>query len=151
MKGIADPAGTQERRRKLLRLFIAGLMAITLLGVVGFVYVKTHPVVFNESFLGHAHCIAAAGSTLSLYANKHEGRFPFHTNGFGDALILLLRWTGDLNPYFITGANDDGRIFRNALVNGTDVREELCSRIYIQGLAQSNDGRIAILFDKRPS
>jgi len=151
MNGSSDPTRMQNSRRKLTRFFSLGFLLILVLGIAGVFYVKTHPVVFNESFFGHAHCIAAAVSTLHVYAKDHEGRFPFHTNGFGDALILLLRSEASPNPSIISGANDDGSIFREAIARGTDVREEFCSRIYVQGLCATNDLGIAILFDARPS
>ena len=151
MNGSASPSGIQKPRIMLLRFFGGGLVFAVCLGLAGFFYVKTHPLVFNESFLGHALCIAAAGLTLVTYAKVHEGRFPFHTNGFGDALVSLLRSTGESSTSIITGANDDGGVFRDALANGTHVPQELCSRIYVQGLSETNGARIAILFDKEPS
>lgn len=151
MNGSAEPSRTRKLRENLARFFLFSLLLVIVLGVAGIAYVKTHPLIFNESFFSHAHCIAAGGLTLLTYAKEHEGRFPFHTNGFGDALVLLLRSTESTNPYFVTGACDDGRLFREALAKGTDVREELCSRVYVQGLWESNDHRIAILFDAHPS
>lgn len=151
MNDSADPSRTRKLRENLARFFLFSLLLVIVLGVTGIAYVKTHPLIFNESFFGHAHCIAGGGLTLLTYAKEHEGRFPFHTNGFGDALVLLLRSTESTNPYFVTGANDDGSVFREALANGTDVQEELCSRIYVQGLWETNYHGIAILFDARPS
>ena len=53
------------------------------------VYVRTHPLVFNESFLTHAHCIVGGGLSLESYAEDHQGHFPFSTNGYGAALVML--------------------------------------------------------------
>ena len=76
---------TTKFKRRLITLF-AALGVITFLG---FYYVKTHPLVFNESFLEHAHCIVGGGLSLDGYAAEHEGRFPFSTNGYGDALVMV--------------------------------------------------------------
>jgi len=39
----------------------------------------------------HRHCMKMAGFVLSDYAREHGGVFPYHTNGFGDALLLLVK------------------------------------------------------------
>jgi hypothetical protein len=113
--------------------------------------------VFNP-FHTHEHCIKISGSTLQSYAADHEGRFPYHTNGFGDALLLHVKEdalnygdtnTGEYTVRFITGPGDDGKVFKDALRNSTAVPEEKCSRIYIQGLTETNNPQIALLFDKK--
>lgn len=102
----------------------------------------------------HQHCIKNAGLTLRLFAEAHEGKFPVHTNGFGDALLLLIRedalekWDTN-NIRYITGPGDDGTMYQEALRTGANVLEEKCSRIYVQGLSESNNPDIAILFDKK--
>jgi hypothetical protein len=40
-------------------------------------------------------------------------------------------------------------VLSNALVHGLDVPEELCSRVYVQGLSRTNSTGICILFDRR--
>lgn len=100
----------------------------------------------------HQHCIKAAGMFFSLYEGDHKGRLPFDTNGFGDALMLLVksgapgeeqeRWS------VVTGVGDDGSVFRAALASGAHIPEEKCSHIYVQGLSETNDSNIAILFDR---
>jgi hypothetical protein len=42
-------------------------------------------------------------------------------------------------------------VFREALKTGARIPEEKCSRIYIQGLSETNNPQIAILFDKKPT
>jgi len=97
----------------------------------------------------HRHCIKVTGSAFLLYAQDHSGTLPFHTNGFGDALLLLVR--GEYLPgvAWICGPGDDGTVFSNALVRGSHVPEEQCSRVYVQGLTETNDPMICILFDRR--
>jgi len=94
------------------------------------------------------------GLILRLYASDHDGRFPYHTNGYGDALLLLVKsdgYSGPSNDWMhvalITGPGDDGHVFKEALKTGGHVPEEKCSRVYVQGLSEPNP-RIAILFDK---
>jgi hypothetical protein len=97
----------------------------------------------------HQHCLKGATLGLALYANDHEGRFPFHTNGFGDALLMLVTDTNDYARInVITGPGDDGEVYKTAMANHVDVPEEKCSRVYIQGLSETNDPRIAIIFDR---
>ncbi len=98
----------------------------------------------------HEHCIKCAASSLQLYAASHQGRFPYNTNGFGDALVSLVTAEEDTNAFtikIITGVGDDGQFFRAGLTNGSHVAESNCSRIYIQGLTDTNSPEIAILFD----
>src|SRR4051812_41091562 len=100
---------------------------------VGAWYVKTHPLVFNESFWEHAHCMPQASGLLFSYAQDHDGRFPYHTNGWGDALLTL---TSDRSWfYMINGPGYDNSAFEEALASGRDVDEKRCGRVYVQGLS----------------
>ena len=101
-------------------------------------------------YLGHCvhqHCIKNAGMAFHIYANDHGGRLPFSTNGFGDALLILIK-EDPVYLHNICGPDDDGHIFRESLTNHAIVPEEKCSRVYIQGLNESNDQQICILFDR---
>jgi hypothetical protein len=131
------------RRRFWLRALLLGGPVLIAFCVY---YVKSHPLVFNESLWGHAHCMPQAATALLTYARDHGGRFPYHTNGYGDALLLL---TPDLAaPYCLTGPGYGTAAFDEALASGGHVDERRCGRVYVQGLSQTNDGMIAILFDK---
>lgn len=121
----------------------AGLMAIMVLFAIGvgvLIYARSLPPM-------HQHCIKAAGSALRMYATDHGGMYPVHTNGFGDALVLLVVGEYD-NGHTLVGVDDDGSLLRIAATNKTDVPEELCTRIYVQGLSESDNPEIAILFDR---
>jgi hypothetical protein len=100
----------------------------------------------------HQHCIKVAGTAFRLYAEDHRGQLPFDTNGFGDALMLLVKSGHMGDPQVgwqcVTGVGDDGSVFRAALASGAHIPEEKCSRIYVQGLSETNDPNIAILFDR---
>ncbi len=113
----------------------------------GFCHVRTHPLVFNESFFGHAHCMKGGGLDLMGYAREHGGQFPFHTNGYGDALLLVNNgWDAAL-----TGPGYDTQVFERARKTGEDAPESEFGRVYVQGLRDINDPEIAILFDKIPT
>jgi hypothetical protein len=100
-------------------------------------------------FHAHGHCIKAAGSTLQSYAAGHFGKFPHHTNGFGDAIVLLLKETeSEQCPWLFTAPGDDGHLFAECLKTGAHMPEEQCTRAYVQGLCQTNDPDIALLFDR---
>ncbi len=83
----------------------------------------------------HQHCIKAAGIALWTYAEDHGGAFPYNTNGFGDALLLLVK--GDYGQLSVfCGPGDDGHVLSNALTNGLHVPEEACTRVYVQGFEE---------------
>jgi hypothetical protein len=62
------------------------LLILTLLVLLVVFYVRTHPLVFMET---HAHCITPAGFCLHQYADEHNGHFPVHPQGYGNALLLM--------------------------------------------------------------
>jgi len=96
----------------------------------------------------HQHCIVQTGLAFRMYEEDHYGRFPFNTNGFGNALLELVE-TNNLDVIrTICGPDDDGHLFREALTNHSVIPEEQCSRVYVQGLSETNDPRICVLFDR---
>jgi hypothetical protein len=129
-----------------VRKAIAVAVVLMLIGLAFAIhYVRTHPLVFNESLWGHAHCMPQAALAFRMYASDHAGRFPIHTNGYGDALLLL----GDGGPYFfLTGPGYSTRVFEEAWASKSDVDETLCGRVYVQGLSETNDPGVVVLFDK---
>jgi len=132
-----------KRRRFWLRL-----IAAIALGAVGacVYFVRSNPLVFNESLWQHAHCMPQAASLFQTYARDHGGRFPYHTNGYGDALLEMTREPAWF--YLLTGPGYDAAVFEEALTSGGNVDESRCGRVYVQGLSETNDTRIAIFFDK---
>lgn len=85
--------------------------------------------------------------SLDGYAHEHDGRFPFHTNGYGDALLLVdAGWDAAL-----TGPGYDTEVFERTRRTGEDAPESEFGRVYVQGLSDTNDAEIAILFDKLPT
>lgn len=135
-------------RPKLGWLSLAtGLLIAFAVGLA--VYLRFNPLVFNESFFGHAHCIKAAGLSLLMWAEDHGGQLPVHPNGCGDALLMMTNYVLVLGP--ITGPGYDTRIFEEATATKGNVKEELCGRVYVQGLSNTNSGEIAVLFDKLAS
>lgn len=105
---------------------------------------------WSHFYPAHQHCSKALAAALMRYAQDHQGRYPSHTNGFGDALLLLVK-TGDADVSLLVAPGDDGRIYNEFLTNGQNVPEENCTRIYIQGLTDSLQCDVAMMFDKRPT
>jgi hypothetical protein len=137
------------RRRWLWRLIV--LLTLTAFAVAsGAVYIHAHPLVFNESFWDHAHCMKAGTLELINYANKHQDKFPVHPGGYGDALLLV-----DENCFYgLTSPGYDEAPLLKAKQEGSHLSEEECGRVYIQGLTTnppSGSSKTAILFDKLPT
>lgn len=129
---------------RISKVAAVGLVA----GVLGaWWYIKAHPLVFNESLWGHAHCMPQLGLSFRTYALDHGGRFPYHTNGYGDALLLMTNEMGNFWAGF-TGPGYDSRVFAEAARTGGHIPERACGRVYVQGLSETNDVAIALVFDK---
>lgn len=128
------------RRSILLALAVAFVAFVA-------VYIRVRPLVFNDSFFGHAHCIKGGGLALAFYAQGHGGKFPAHSNGYGDALLLM---TNEISGWWssVTGPGYDEKPFLAALASRSSLPEQACGRVYVQGLSQTNDPAIALLFDK---
>jgi hypothetical protein len=132
-----------NRTRKLAVV----VLVLLFVGVVSAIYyVRSHPLVFNESLWQHAHCMKQAGMALRIYASQNNGRFPNHPNGYGDALLMMSPHPGEW--HCLTGPGYNTSAFAAALASGGDVDESRCGRVYVQGLNEANDPRIALLFDK---
>lgn len=138
-----DPTKPNVKRRR--RVSLRAVLISVVFGVIAlWVFVKMNPLIFNESFVEHAHCIVAAHSALRIYADEHGGRFPESTNGFGDALLPLSEDLG----YAFAGPMFDDSEFVAARRDGHDVDESKLGRIYVQGLSEGAHPAIAILFDR---
>ena len=128
-------------RRRWVRI----VFALTVVAVVaGAVYVRMHPLVFMEV---HAHCIKMAGMELLNYADANEGRFPYHPRGYGNALLLL----DEQCFHALTGPGYSPAPFHAAKKAGTDLAEEECGRVYVQGLTKRSNPELVLLFDKLPT
>jgi len=112
------------RRRKWLLILALGLCAIVGLGGTWLWYLGKYV---------HQHCIMSAGLAFRVYSSNHQGRLPFSTNGFGDALLILAR-EDPSSIHCLCGPGDDGQIFAAALTNNSHLPEVHCSRVYVQGL-----------------
>src|SRR5690606_4682284 len=97
----------------------------------------------------HQHCIKQAYFTLAEYAAAHGGKFPASDRGWADALLLLAADENDDSwiPWFV-GVDDDGSLYREALLSGKDIPESQASRIYVQGLTKDSPPEAALLFDR---
>ena len=125
--------------RSIIFTLLASFLAMLVAFVAWCVWYNIHYV--------HLHCIDTAGLAFKFYSSEHDGKLPYSTNGFGDALTQFAKRDGTfLNS--LCGPDDDGNLFKEALTNHSIVSEDKCSRIYIQGLAETNDPAICILFDR---
>jgi hypothetical protein len=123
------------------------LAGAALFGISGAIYVWANPLVFNESLWRHAHCMKIAGLQLEFFAADHDGKFPSHPKGYGNALLLL-----DANLYFaLTGPGYTANAFHEARRNNRELSEDECGRVYVQGLTKKSNPEIALLFDKQPT
>ncbi len=129
-------AAAKRRRRWLL-------VALVLLCVC-WVYIHLHPLEFISA---HRHCIKIGGLQLASYADGHNGQFPTHPKGYGNALLLV---DEDSFP-MLTGPGYDAKPFHKAKLSGQGLAEEDCGRVYVQGLKTTSNSDIAILFDKLPT
>jgi hypothetical protein len=136
----------EEMRR--VRTWVKFGLVLTIAGIpFCYYYVKAHPLVFNESLWQHAHCMPQVTLSLRQYASEHGGRFPYHTNGYGDALLML---KPEINGYWnlLTGPGYSASAFEEGDKNSSDVDERRCGRVYVQGLSENNNPEIAVIFDK---
>jgi hypothetical protein len=133
--------------RKLRKLLAATVCVTAAVVVFCVLYVRMHPLVFNESFFEHSHCIVNTGLSFEMYASDHDGHFPADTNGYGNALLQI---TNEVAGFWaaLTGPGYDGKVFADAARTGRRIPEAKCGRVYIQGLSKTNDPDIAIFFDK---
>ena len=122
------------------------ILLIVLIPLCGFLGLCAFGIFYGLNY-SHQHCIKQIGLFFPIYSSEHFGQLPFSTNGFGDALLILLKEDPTVINS-ICGPDDNGRIFIEALKNNSIVPEEKCSRVYIQGLSESNDPQICILFDR---
>jgi hypothetical protein len=142
-----SPRGIRTAGRRLVRVSIWLLSALIVVALLAVIYVRSNPLVFNESLWQHAHCIKIAGLQLHGHAHDHGGKFPFHPKGYGNALLLL-----DPDTYFaLTGPGYDAAPFHAAKLTGKDLSEEDCGRVYVQRLTTKSNSEIALLFDKLPT
>ena len=156
---MPNAPGGQKPRRWMLRwaiglgiLILVGggwFFAPELLRAIGF-----KPLVFNESWYSHKHCIKQWGMALKIYADDNGGKFPAHASGYAAALQLLMKPPDHLmGTYLVMGAPGgySGKVFEDANSKGAWVREADCGRVYVQGLREDSKPEIALVFDKQPS
>jgi hypothetical protein len=122
---------------------IAGGIAVGIVTLVLclFLYGIAHPPQHD-----HSHCIVIAGGILAQYALEH-GHYPYSSNGYGDALLLVTTNRKDFQ--FFTAAGYDTKVFEYALEHGTHVPETQCGRVYVQMPGTNRDLNIVMLFDKK--
>jgi len=142
---------------RLNRLVLGLIVAGILLAFAVLIFVALMSIGVVNPFHAHEHCIVQTGIAFRMYASEHGGAFPSDSNGFGNALLLLVKEgtlgdrDGTHSVALLTAPGDNGDVLREAFKTGAHVPDEKCSRIYVQGLTQNNNPEIAILFDKYPT
>jgi hypothetical protein len=133
----------KKKRNKIFKNIFYTFIVILILFIISIViYVKTHPLVFNESFIEHAHCMSQVGLALRMYSARNNDNFPYSEKGYADGLAKASEYCS----WIVTGPG-----YKRVLSDDfgkEDVSEDLCGRVYIQGLKENDDCDIAILFDK---
>jgi len=130
-----------SKRRRWPKILAAFLLLVS----AGTIYVWSNPLIFNESFWQHAHCIKQAGMLFQSYADQNGGRFPADPRGYGCALLQF-----DPDCYYtLTSSGYDESAYHAAKQQGTPLAEKDCGRVYIQGLNKFVNPKIAILIDKK--
>jgi hypothetical protein len=84
---------------------------------------------------------------LEVYADQHQGRFPFDPKGYPSALLLM----DEIYFTNLTGPGYDAAPLIEAKRTGKRLSEEECGRVYVQGLTTKSNREIALLFDKLPT
>ena len=128
------------KKQKKVKLGCFAVMLIVTSGLL--IYIKTQPLVFNESWLEHAHCITQVGLALRMYSEANNDYFPYSKKGYADGLAKGAEYCS----WIVTGPGYKSVLSED--FEKEDIPEDLCGRIYIQGLKESDDCNIAILFDK---
>ena len=134
-------------KKRLQKIGVAALSAVAVLTVAIWMFVRNNPLIFNESFLGHAHCMKQATTELVMVAHDNAGRFPSHTNGYADAIMSL----NSAALITFTGPGYSTEPLRSAWSEKRNVPEHELGRVYVQGLSARDNPEIAILFDKLPT
>jgi hypothetical protein len=138
---------TKANRKWPVRL----LAALALVVGGGVVYVRTHPLVFNEPLWSHAHCMPQAMGALNQLAYEHYGKFPMPTNGYGDALMMLVAPERLASWSVLTGPGYDSDAYKRWTQSGENVPESECGRVYVQGLSEAGNPDVVLLCDKLPT
>ncbi|MEI9863094.1 MAG: hypothetical protein WDN00_00755 [Limisphaerales bacterium] len=72
----------KTRTKKWLLVVVAFLCVLVGLGAAWLWYLGNYV---------HQHCIKQTSLAFNVYASDHNGQFPASTNGFGNALLLLVQ------------------------------------------------------------
>ena len=123
------------------------LWAILLLGGVGGIAFAYHTYMYP--FCDRGCTLRCMHGALLAFAARHYGFFPSSKTGAFDALQKLY-------PEYmpsgreLAGISGDVRGLTNALFNKSPINESLTSWVYIQGLRESDDPQVAVLWERRP-
>lgn len=132
-------------RKRILRIALTVMLTGLVVLVAAFVQIRGTV---------HQHCIKMLGTQLRIYAEEFDGKYPAHTNGFGDAIVACFKHSGmtnQLEARLFTAPGDDGSLLMESLRTGTHLPEDRCSRAYVQGLKETSAPTICLMFDRYPT
>ncbi|HVV71235.1 MAG TPA: hypothetical protein VHI52_07030, partial [Verrucomicrobiae bacterium] len=97
---------------------------------------------------GRSHCcIKSMLLALNLYAQEHQGRFPAGQPS-PEASLSLLYKAKLIDADVLRGKTAKEEEVRALLDRGELLGPKSCGWHYVEGLNQSDDGRLALLWDK---
>jgi hypothetical protein len=131
--------------KKLTNKTLASLSIVLIFifsGAILYIYHNTYP-------FGRRTCfVPCTMSALRLYADEHNGWFPDDgKSSVGSFLLLYPKYIGD--PKLLAGLSGDRAEVERRLSQGRGFDETVCSWIYFRGFRADDDGKIAILMERR--
>lgn len=98
---------------------------------------------------GPSHCcLKALGLALCQYADEHNGHFPAGAGSPEASLSLLARPPYDVDAETLRGKTVPVEKVRAILERGELLGPDSCGWHYVEGLTRSDDGELALVWDK---
>ena len=93
-------------------------------------------------------CLKGLGLSLLGYAERHNGHFPTGGCCPEASLSLLYREEPDLGACVLSGKTKSTEAAQELLERGELLGPDTCDWHYVEGLTQSDDPRLALVWDK---
>ena len=130
--------------RIVRRIMMAVIVLAVLGGIAAYVFQRIrYP-------YGRSHnCLVHLKLAFLMYAMDHEGRFPAG-QATPEASLSLLHKEGHISPSLLSGMTIPREKVEAILTGGELLGPESCGWHYVEGLTESTDPEIAILWCKEP-
>lgn len=131
----------EPKRHMWPKLLVGAVIILVAIGASLFRYVKwKYP-------YGMSHCcIKGMGTALHSYAMEHNGRFP--SGGDTPEASLSLLNSNYTDAEWLRGKTVSLEVAQTALAKGGKLGPGSCGWHYVEGLTESDEPEIAILWDK---